>query len=134
MENVSMDKVTKEVLLQVVTGEVNVRVPQTVEVLDTQMGTIQQQDGTEMQWASLTVADTEDLDLLRSIGREELVPQLKVKLADYKGEDVTLLVGQLLDTANMQLVFMEKRNPRGGSQIDGIAFRTTLGDTVQGGK
>lgn len=133
MENVSMDKVTKDVLLQVVTGEVNVRVPQTVEVLDTQMGTIKQENGTEMQWASLTVADTEDLDLLRSIGREELVPQLKVKLADYKGEDVNLLVGELLDTSNMELVFMEKRNPR-GSQIEGIAFRTRLADIVQGGK
>ena len=133
MENVSMDKVNKDVLLQVVTGEVNVRVPQTVEVLDTQTGTIKQENGTEMQWASLTVADSEDLDLLRSIGREELVPQLKVKLADYKGEDVNLLVGQLLDTTNMELVFMEKRTPR-GTQIEGIAFRTTLADTVQGGK
>lgn len=133
MENVSMDKVSKDVLLQVVTGEVNVRVPQTVEVLDTQTGTIKQEDGTEMQWASLTVADTEDLDLLRSICREELVPQLKVKLADYKGEDVNLLVGQLLDTTNMELVFIEKRNSR-GSQIEGIAFRTMLADTVQGGK
>lgn len=133
MENVSMDKVNKDVLLQVVTGEVNVRIPQTVEVLDTQMGTIKQENGTEMQWASLTVADSEELELLRSINREELVPQLKVKLADYKGEDVNLLVGQLLDTTNMELVFMEKRTPR-GTQIEGIAFRTTLADTVQGGK
>lgn len=133
MENVSMDKVNKDVLLQVVTGEVNVRIPQTVEVLDTQMGTIKQENGTEMQWASLTVADSEELELLRSINREELVPQLKVKLADYKGEDVNLLVGQLLDTTNMELVFMEKRTPR-GIQIEGIAFRTTLADTVQGGK
>ena len=132
MENVSMDKVNKDVLLQVVTGEVNVKVPQTVEVLDTQTGVIKQENG-ETQWASLTVADSEDLDLLRSIGREELVPQLKVKLADYKGEDVNILVGQLLDTSNMELVFIEKRNPR-GTQIEGIAFRTTLADTVQGGK
>ncbi len=132
MTNVSMDKVNKDVLLQMVTGEVNVTVPAVVEVLDTQTGTIQQENG-EMQWASLTVADTEELELLRSINREELVPQLKVKLADYKGEDVSLLVGQLLDTTNMQLVFIEKRNPR-GSQIEGIAFRTTLADTVQGGK
>lgn len=133
MTNVSMDKVNKDVLLQVVTGEVNVTVPAVVEVLDTQTGTIQQENGTEMQWASLAVADTEELELLRSINREELVPQLKVKLADYKGEDVGLLVGQLLDTSNMELVFIEKRNPR-GSQIEGIAFRTTLADTVQGGK
>lgn len=133
MENISMDKVNKEVLLQVVTGEANVRVPAVVEVLDTQTGTIQQENGGEMQWASLTVADTEELELLRSINREELVPQLKVKLADYKGEDVNILVGQLLDTSNMELVFIEKRNPR-GTQIDGIAFRTTLADTVQGGK
>lgn len=133
MKNVSMDKVNKDVLLQVVTGEVNVKVPQTVEVLDTQTGTIQQQDGTEMQWASLTVADTEELDTLRSVGYEDNVSQLKVKLADYKGEDVNLLVGQLLDTTTMELVFTEKRTPR-GTQIDGIAFRTTLADTVQGGK
>lgn len=132
MTNVTMDKVTKDVLLQLVTGEVNVQVPAVVEVLDTQTGVIQQENG-EMQWASLTVADTEELELLRSINREELVPQLKVKLADYKGEDVSLLVGQLLDTTNMELVFIEKRNPR-GTQIEGIAFRTTLADTVQGGK
>lgn len=133
MENVSMDKVNKDVLLQVITGEVNVKVPQTVEVLDTQTGTIKQENGTEMQWASLTVADSEDLDLLRSIGREELVPQLKVKVADYKGEDISLFVGHSLDTSNMELVFIEKRNPR-GTQIDGIAFRTTLADTREGGK
>lgn len=133
MKNVSMNNVTKDVLLQVVTGEVNVKVPTVVEVLDTQMGTIKQEDGTEMQWASLTVTDSEDLEKLRSIGLEENASQLKVKLADYKGEDVTLLVGQLLDTTNMELVFTEKRTPR-GTQIDGIAFRTTLADTVQGGK
>lgn len=133
MKNVSMNKVNKDVLLQAVTGEVNVRVPATVEVLDTQMGTIKQENGTETQWASLTVADTEELDTLRSVGYEDNVNQLKVKLADYKGEDVTLLVGQLLDTTTMELVFIEKRNPR-GTQIDGIAFRTTLADTVQGGK
>lgn len=133
MTNVSMNQVNKDVLLQVVTGEVNVKVPQTVEVLDTNTGVIKQEDGTEMQWASLAVADTEELELLRSINREELVPQLKVKLADYKGEDVSLLVGQLLDTSNMELVFIEKRNPR-GSQIEAIAFRTSLADTVQGGK
>lgn len=133
MKNVSMSNVTKDVLLQVVTGEVSVTVPAVVEVLDTQMGTIKQENGTEMQWASLTVADSEELELLRSINREELVPQLKVKLADYKGEDVNLLVGQLLDTTNMELVFLEKRTPR-GTQIEGIAFRTTLADTVQGGK
>lgn len=126
-----MDKVNKDILLQVVTGEVNVRVPQTVEVLDTQTGTIKQEDGTEMQWASLTVADTEDLDLLRQIGREELAPQLKVKLADYKGEDVGLLVNQFLDTTNMQIVFMEKRTPR-GTQIEGLAFRTTVEDLKEG--
>lgn len=133
MKNVSMNKVNKDVLLQVVTGEVSVRVPATVEVLDTQTGTIKQENGTETQWASLTVADTEELDTLRSVGYEDNVNQLKVKLADYKGEDVNLLVGQLLDTTNMELVFTEKRTPR-GTQIEGIAFRTTLADTVQGGK
>lgn len=133
MKNVSMDKVNKDVLLQVVTGEVNVKVPQTVEVLDTQTGVIKQENGTETQWASLTVTDSEDLELLRSIGLEENASQLKVKLADYKGEDVNLLVGQLLDTTNMELVFTEKRTPR-GTQIEGIAFRTTLADTVQGGR
>lgn len=134
MTNLSMDKVNKDVLLKVVTGEVNVTVPTVVEVLDTQTGTIKQENGTEMQWASLAVADTEELELLRSINREELVPQLKVKLADYKGEDINILVGQLLDTTNMELVFIEKRNSRGTQQIEGLAFRTTLADTVQGGK
>lgn len=133
MKNVSMDKVNKDVLLQVVIGEVNVKVPQTVEVLDTQTGVIKQENGAETQWASLTVTDSEDLELLRSIGLEENASRLKVKLADYKGEDVNLLVGQLLDTTNMELVFTEKRTPR-GTQIEGIAFRTTLADTVQGGK
>lgn len=131
MTNVSMNQVNKDVLLQVVIGEANVKVPATVEVLDTQTGVIKQEDGTEMKWASLTVVDSEELELLRSINREELVPQLKVKLADYKGEDVGLLVGQLLDTTNMELVFIEKRNPR-GTQIEGLAFRTTVADLKEG--
>lgn len=133
MTNVSMDKVSKDVLLQVVAGEVNVKVPAVVEVLDTQTGVIKQEDGTEMQWASLTVTDSEELDKLRSIGLEENASRLRVKLADYKGEDVGLLVGQLLDTTNMELVFVEKRNPR-GTQIEGLAFRTTVADLAQGGK
>lgn len=132
MKNVSMNKVNKDVLLEAVTGEVNVKVPATVEVLDTQTGTIKQESG-EMKWGSLTVADTEELELLRSVGLEDNVNQLKVKLADYKGEDISILVGQLLDTSNMELVFIEKRNPR-GTQIEGMAFRTTLAETVQGGK
>lgn len=133
MENVSMNKVNKDVLLQVVTGEVNVTVPAVVEVLDTQSGVIKQEDGTEMQWARLTVVDSEELELLRTINKEELAPQLQVKLAEYKGEDVGLLVGQLLDTTNMEIVFIEKRNPR-GSQIEGLAFRTRVADLAQGGK
>lgn len=133
MTNVSMDKVNKEVLLQMVSGKVNVKVPAVVEVLDTQSGVIKQEDGTEMQWASLTVTDSEDLEKLRSIGLEENASLLKVKLADYKSEEIGLLVGQLLDTTNMELVFIEKRNPR-GTQIEGLAFRTTVADLAQGGK
>lgn len=133
MTNVSMDKVNKEVLLKMVSGEVNVKVPAVVEVLDTQSGVIKQEDGTEMQWASLTVTDSEDLEKLRSIGLEENASLLKVKLADYKSEEIGLLVGQLLDTTNMELVFVEKRNPR-GTQIEGLAFRTTVADLAQGGK
>lgn len=131
MKNVSMNKVNKEVLLQAVTGEVNVKVPAVVEVLDTQTGIIKQENGTEMQWGSLTVTDSEDLEKLRSIGLEENASQLKVKLADYKGEDISLLVGQLLDTSSMELVFIEKRNPR-GTQIEGLAFRTTVADLKEG--
>lgn len=133
MKNVSMNKVNKDILLQAVTGEVNVKVPAVVEVLDTQTGTIKQENGTETQWASLTVADSEELEVMRSVGYEDNVNQLKVKLADYKGEDVSLLVGHLLDTSNMELVFIEKRNPR-GTQIEGIAFKTTLANTAEGGK
>ena len=131
MKNVSMNKVNKDVLLEALTGEVNVKIPATVEVLDAQTGVIKQENGTEMQWGSLTVTDSEDLEKLRSIGLEENASQLKVKLADYKGEDISLLVGQLLDTSNMELVFIEKRNPR-GTQIEGLAFRTTVPDLKEG--
>lgn len=132
MKNVSMNNVNKDVLLEALTGEVNVKIPAVVEVLDTQAGAIKQEDGTEMQWASLTVTDSEDLEKLRSIGLEENASQLKVKLAGYKGdEDLSLLVGQLLDTSNMELVFIEKRTPR-GTQIEGLAFRTTVEDLKEG--
>lgn len=132
MKNVSMNNVNKDVLLEALTGEVNVKIPAVVEVLDTQTGTIKQENGAEMQWASLTVTDSEDLEKLRSIGLEENASQLKVKLADYKGDDLSLLIGQLLDTSNMQLVFIEKRNPRGIQQIEGLAFRTTVEDLKEG--
>lgn len=131
MKNVSMNNVNKDVLLEALTGEVNVKIPAVVEVLDTQTGAIKQEDGTEMKWASLTVTDSEDLEKLRSIGLEENASQLKVKLADYKGDDLSLLIGQLLDTSNMQLVFIEKRSPR-GTQIEGLAFRTTVEDLKEG--
>lgn len=131
MKNVSMNNVNKDVLLEALTGEVNVKIPAVVEVLDTQTGTIKQENGAEMQWASLIVTDSEDLEKLRSIGLEENASQLKVKLADYKGDDLSLLIGQLLDTSNMQLVFIEKRNPR-GTQIEGLAFRTTVEDLKEG--
>ena len=126
-----MNNVNKDVLLEALTGEVNVKIPAVVEVLDTQTGTIKQENGTEMQWASLTVTDSEDLEKLRSIGLEENASQLKVKLADYKGDDLSLLIGQLLDTSNMELVFVEKRTPR-GTQIEGVAFRTTVEDLKEG--
>lgn len=131
MKNVSMNNVNKDVLLEALTGEVNVKIPAVVEVLDTQTGTIRQENGAEMQWASLTVTDSEDLEKLRSIGLEENASQLKVKLADYKGDDLSLLIGQLLDTSNMGLVFIERRNPR-GTQIEGLAFRTTVEDLKEG--
>lgn len=133
MKNVSMNNVNKDVLLEALIGEVNVKIPATVEVLDAQTGVIKQENGTEMQWGSLTVTDSEDLEKLRSIGLEENASQLKVKLADYKGEDISLLIGHSLDTSNMELVFVEKRNPR-GTQIDGVAFRTTVANLTEGGK
>ena len=132
MKNVSMNNVNKDVLLEALTGEVNVKIPAVVEVLDTQTGAIKQEDGTEMKWANLTVTDSEDLEKLRSIGLEENASQLKVKLAGYKGdEDLSLLVGQLLDTSSMELVFVEKRTSR-GTQIEGLAFRTTVEDLKEG--
>lgn len=131
MKNVSMNKVNKDVLLEALTGELNVKIPAVVEVLDTQTGAIKQEDGTEMKWASLTVVDSEELEVMRSVGYEDNANQLKVKLADYKGDDISLLIGQLLDTSNMELVFIEKRNPR-GTQIEGLAFRTTVEDLKEG--
>lgn len=123
---VAMNKVTKDVLLELLSGEnVDVVIPDKVTVISYVADSIDQGEKGLMYWARLEVTSTEELELLQSIGLQENANILKVKLSGYQNENLNNLVGKNLDTSVMELIFDEKKI-RDRTDIVGLAFKTEL--------
>lgn len=128
MTKVAMNKVTKEVLLELLSGEnVDVMIPEKVTVVSYVADSIDRGDKGLIYWARLEVTPTEELNLLKSIGLEENANLLKLKLSGYQNENLNALVGRNLDTAGMELVFDEKKI-RDRTDIVGLCFKSELKD------
>ncbi|KAA1035162.1 hypothetical protein ERX35_011195, partial [Macrococcus equipercicus] len=86
MKNIAMNKVNKDVLLEMLQGEnLQVVIPSVVKVVDYQTGYFTNKDGEEIPYASLKVVDLEELEKLQSVGLEENANEVKVKLKGYGG-------------------------------------------------
>lgn len=126
MKKNSMNNVDKDAILKMlVSGEIDVKIPKAVEVVDFQNGEFDRGEKGIMYWANLTVVDAEEIELLRGINLEENASPIKMKLTGYDNEDLSVLKGKVIDTSKMELVFTEKKT-RVGNEIVGLAFKTDL--------
>lgn len=126
MGKISMNKIDKDMLLSMlVSGRVDLKIPQVVEIVDYQTGEFDRGDKGIMYWANLTVVDAEEIELLRGINLEENASPIKMKLTGYDNEDLSVLKGKVIDTSEMELAFTEKKT-RVGNEIVGLAFKTDL--------
>lgn len=128
MTKVAMNKVTKETLLDLLSGgNVEMNIPNEVTVVSYVADSIDRGDKGLMYWARLEVVSTEELELLKKVGLEENANLLKLKLSGYQNENLNALVGRNLDTAGMELVFDEKKI-RDRTDIVGLCFKSELKD------
>ena len=125
MKKIPMTKVTKESLVDVVLGQSEVVIPNSVTVLNYQTGEFDRGEKGLMYWANLSVVDVEELELLKSVGLEENASLIKLKVSDYNNENLEALKGKVLDTNAMEIVFVEKKS-KVGSEITGLAFKTSF--------
>ena len=125
MKKIAMSKVTKESLVDVVLGQSEVVIPNSVTVLNYQTGEFDRGEKGLMYWANLSVVDVEELELLKSVGLEENASLIKLKVSDYNNENLEALKGKVLDTNAMEIVFVEKKS-KVGSEITGLAFKTSF--------
>lgn len=127
MGKISMNKIDKDMLLSMlVSGRVDLKIPKAVEVVDFQNGEFDRGEKGIMYWANLTVVDAEEIELLRSIGLEDNATLIKMKITGYENEDLSPLIKEVLDTSETELIFVEKKNKLGGSEIVGLAFKEDL--------
>lgn len=128
MTKVAMNKVTKETLLDLLSGaDIEMDIPSKVTVVDYVADSIDRGDKGLMYWARLEVVSTVELELLKQVGLEENANLLKLKLSGYQNENLDSLVGVTINTAAMELVFDEKKI-RDRTDIVGLAFKTELKD------
>ena len=91
MKKIAMSKVTKESLVDVVLGQSEVVIPNSVTVLNYQTGEFDRGEKGLMYWANLSVVDVEELELLKSVGLEENASLIKLKVSDYNNENLEAL-------------------------------------------
>lgn len=134
MAKISMNKVTKAAIIEMLeTREVNVDIPDTVVITGYSTGELEAgADGNKKPWLRFDAVSAKELDLLKQVGLEDNANSIKVKIANYAGpyvgdEDSRLnkFVGHKFSTEDMALTLQEKKS-RFGSDITGVAFRTTL--------
>lgn len=126
MKKVGMDKLNKDILLEIITEEkIGLHVPKKVTVRKINTGQIERKDKEPLLWASVEVSDSEELQKLTEMGYEDNVGVIKLKIANYMNESLEYLVGKELDTEGLEVVFDEKKTPR-GTELKGLAFRTEL--------
>ncbi|MDT2371328.1 hypothetical protein P6Z85_14555 [Enterococcus faecium] len=127
MQKISMNKVDKAAVLEILSGgDYAVDFPARVTVVDFDGGTIDQGEKGKMPWAKLIVASTDELKKLATVGLEDNANLITVKLASYEGENLNAYVGKVISTEPAEVVFQEKRSPR-GTDIVGMAFKMELG-------
>lgn len=128
MKKIGMDKVDKEVLLELVTtSELELVIPSKVTVKKFNTGSIERKNQEPMAWANLEVSDSEELRVLSELGYEDNVGITRIKIANYSSEPLDYLVGKEVSTEGMEIVFHEKKVGN-RTDIDSLAFRSELKD------
>ena len=105
MKKIAMSKVTKESLVDVVLGQSEVVIPNSVTVLNYQTGEFDRGEQGVMYWANLEVCSTDELEKLTQVELQENVNVIKLKIADYKEESLDSLIGKVFATHDMEVLF-----------------------------
>lgn len=80
--------------------------PKAVIVRDFSIGIVNEGQSNQKPWANLVGVDTELLKQFKSINQEQFCPLLKIKLKNYKGEDLTSLVGAEIIFSDFDISFV----------------------------
>lgn len=128
MKKIMMNKVDKDVLVEIISGRAEVSIPETVIVGSVQTGSFDRGEKGLMCWANMVVYSSDELELLTSVGLEENANELKLKLANYQNENLDNWIDKKIDVSEFEVVLVEKKGNRGTTDIVGLAFRAEIAD------
>lgn len=81
-------------------------IPSGIKIVDSSTGLLNEGKENQRSWANLTGVDSELYEKFSSIGQEQFCPSFKVKLKNYQGESISLLVGSEISFNNYEVSFV----------------------------
>ena len=99
-------------------------IPETIKVVDTSNGIINEGQENQRAWASLTCVDVELYEQFASIEQEDYCPTFKIKLKNYQNESLDSLINSdiVLNKYDLSFVLDKLKQPIG------LALVAELGD------
>lgn len=101
----AMNKLDEKGLIDLVIESELVKLPGTIRVMETREGEFVNSDKEVIKYASMMVADLEELEALTSIGLEDNVNLIRLKISGYKGESLSQFEGKNFDSNNFDIQF-----------------------------
>ena len=98
-------------------------IPETIKVVDTSNGIINEGQENQRAWASLTCVDVELYEQFASISQEAYCPTFKVKLKNYQNESLDGLINTdiILNKYDMSFILDKLKQPVGLALVAELA-------------
>ncbi|WP_077804333.1 hypothetical protein [Streptococcus mitis] len=98
-------------------------IPETIKVVDTSNGIINEGQENQRAWASLTCVDVELYEQFASIEQEDYCPTFKIKLKNYQNESLDSLINSdiVLNKYDLSFVLDKLKQPIGLALVTELA-------------
>lgn len=100
----------------------SLEIPKTLKIVDTQHGIIERDNAAAVKWAYFLAVDVELYEKFDSIDQAESCPQIKVKLKNYGGEDISDYLNKEISLTDCDVAFVTDKF----QQPTGFALVTEL--------
>jgi len=109
-DTLKIGEVTETEILEVLTATGAIKVPEKLLVRATNQGSIDN-DGDKLPtlWANMTVVDPVELEALTAIGYEDNVKEIKVKVTNFDGKDLSVYEGKTIEPTALSFVWDKTR-------------------------